>query len=105
MKDTQNVRYIGYEGLPQGGRSLGFSYGLGDETKTVTIEVALSFLQTGPDRITIQEASGICYETLKAILQNGIPPARFGLTATDIALHRKNAPVHGFRKRMPAESL
>ncbi|HLQ78018.1 MAG TPA: hypothetical protein VK210_11725 [Terriglobia bacterium] len=105
MKDTQSVRYIGYEGLPQGGRSLDFSYGLGDETKTVAIEVPLSFLQAGPDRIAIQEASSICYETLKARLHDGNPPARFSLTMADIARHRKIVPVRGHRKRVLAESV
>ena len=99
MKDTQSIRYIGYEGLPKGGRCLDFSYGLGDDMRSVTIEVPLSFLQAGPDRIAIQEASGICYEALKARLLAGIPPARFGITAEEVAQHRKPlSPARGPRK-------
>ncbi len=104
MKETQSVRYIGYESPPEGGRTFGFSYGLGAEAKSVTIEVPPSFLSSGPDRIAIQEASGICYETLKARLHDGYPPTRFGLTAADIAQHRKIVPVRGHAKRAPAES-
>jgi hypothetical protein len=105
MKETQSVRYIGYEGLPEGGRTLDFSYGLGVEARTVAIEVPLSLLQAGPDGIGIQETSGICYETLKARLLEGNPPARFGLTAADIAQHRKIVPIRGRRKWVPAKSV
>ena len=104
MKETQSVRYIGYEGLPEGGRSLDFSYGLGVEPKTVAIEVPLSLLQAGPDGIAIQEAPRICYETLKARLHEGNPPARFDLTAADVAQHRKIVPLRGHRKRVAVES-
>ena len=104
MKDTQSVRYIGYNNLPGGGRSLEFSYGLGVESKTVEIDVPLSFLRAGPEAIPIQEASSICYETLKSKLQDGSPPARFVLTAVDIAQHRKIVPARGHRRRVPAES-
>ena len=89
VKDTQSVRYIGYESSPKGGRCLDFSYGLGSETRSVAIEIAWSLLQTGPNRIAIQETTAICYETLKARLLVEVPPARFGLTAEDIAKHRK----------------
>jgi len=101
MKDFQSIRYIGYTSLPEGGRSLDFSYGRGSGAKSVAVEVSLSFLE-GPQRISIQEASSICYETLKARLQSEteMPPARFGLTAADIAQHRHVAPVRDphFRK-------
>jgi hypothetical protein len=81
--------------LMAGGRCLDFSYGLGDETRSVTIEIAPSFLQAGPDRITIQEASGICYEALRARLQAGSPPAQFGITAEEIAQLRSPLPPFG----------
>jgi len=105
MKETQSVRYIGYEGLPEGGRSLAFSYGLGIEAKAVAIEVPLSLLQAGPDRIAIQEASAICYETLKARLQDGHPPSRFSLTMADITQHRVIVPARGHRKKAPVVSI
>src|SRR5436190_22548547 len=89
MKVFQSIRYIGYRSLPEGGRSLDFSYGLGGDAKTVAVEVALTFLE-GPQRIAVQEASSICFETLKARLQSDTEttPDRFGLTAADIAQHR-----------------
>jgi hypothetical protein len=106
MKDLLLIRYVGYTSLPEGGRSLDFSYGLGGDAKNVAVEVPLSCLE-GPQRISIQETSSICYETLKARLQSdiGMPPARFGLTAEDIARHRHITPVRGnhFRK-MPDSS-
>ena len=101
MKDTQSIRYIGYEGLPKGGRCLDFSYGLGEDTRSVTIEVAPSFLQAGPDRIAIQETSGICYEALRARLMTGVPPARFGITAEEVAQHRKPAPPARGPRKIP----
>jgi hypothetical protein len=104
MKDLLSIRYIGYKSLPEGGRCLDFSYGLGVDAKTIAVEVPLSFLE-GPQRIAIQEASGICYETLRVRLQTDAetPPARFGLTAADIAQHRHVAPVRGSRfRKMPS---
>jgi len=106
MKDLLSIRYIGYTSLPEGGRSLDFSYGLGGDAKNVAVEVPLSFLE-GPQRISIQETSSICYETLKARLQYdiGTAPARFGLTAADIAQHRHIAPVRGNHfRRIPDTS-
>ena len=105
MKDSQSIRYIGYRSLPEGGRTLDFSYGLGVEAKMVAVEVPLSFLE-GPERIAIQEASGICYETLKVRLQTdaGTAPVRFGLTAADIAQHRHVVPLRGSRPRKVSTS-
>ena len=104
MNDSRFVRYLGYESLAEGGRSLGFTYGVGGDTKSVAISVPVSFLAAGPGRISIQEASGICYEMLKVRLQEGHPPSRFDLTAEDIALHRKAVPTRGYGKRVAAES-
>ena len=77
MKDLLSIRYIGYTSLPEGGRSLDFSYGLGGDAKNVAVEVPLSFLE-GPQRISIQETSSICYETLKARLQSETSGTPFG---------------------------
>ncbi len=104
MNDSRFVRYLGYESLAEGGRCLGFSYGVGSDSKSVAISVPVSFLEAGPGRISIQETSSICYETLKVRLQDGHPPSRFDLTAEDIALHRKIAPVRGYVKRVPSQS-
>jgi hypothetical protein len=106
MKDLLSIRYIGHRSLPGGGRSLDFSYGLGSDAKMIAVEVPLSFLE-GPHRIAIQEASSICYETLKFRLQTdaAAPPDRFGLTAADIAQHRHVAPARGSRfKKMPSST-
>jgi len=91
--------------LSEGGRSLDFSYGLGEEAKMVAVEVPQSFLE-GPQRIVIQEASGICYETLRARLETdgGTAPVRFGLTAEDIAQHRHVVPVRSGRTRKSTSS-
>jgi len=100
MKDTQSVRYIGYEGYA-GGRSLD-SLWLGDETKTVAIEVPCrSSRQT--DRIAIQEASSICYETLKARLHTEIlgPISLRWQTSHNT----KDRPGSRHRKRVLAESV
>jgi len=104
MNDTRFVRYLGYESLAEGGRCLGFTYGVGIDIKSVAISIPLSFLAAGPGQISIQEASSICYETLKTRLQDGNPPSRFDLTVEDIALHRKIAPVRGYAKRVPSQS-
>jgi hypothetical protein len=101
MTDSKStVRYLGYRSLSGGGRGFDFSYALGAAKATlITIEASSTFFQ-GPERIALQEAAGICYETLKCRLQ--IDPAytsdRFDLTSADIAQHRKNAKVSGSRR-------
>jgi hypothetical protein len=90
MKDSSTVRYIGYSTLPDGGRRFDFSCALGSaKTSIVTIDAPIAFFR-GPDQIAIQEAAGICYETLRLRLQSheASPPSRFDLTAADIAQHR-----------------
>lgn len=85
------IRYLGYRSLPDGGREFDFSYAVGSEgTTVITIDAAIDFFR-GPDHIAIQEAAGICYETLKSRTQDSVssPPSRFDLTATDIAQHRQ----------------
>jgi hypothetical protein len=84
--------YVGYRSLPDGGREFEFSFALGSAKATmVTIDAPTAFFQ-GPDHIAIQEAAGICYETLKFRLQTyeANPPARFDLTATDVAQYRRS---------------
>ncbi len=85
------VRYLGQRGLENGGRGFDFSCSAGSETPTViTVEASVTLFQ-GPDRIAIQEAAGICYETLKCriLLAPASTPDRFDLTAADVAQHRK----------------
>ena len=91
MKDHRStIRYIGYRSLPDGGREFEFSFALGTaKAEIVAIDAPIAFFQ-GPDAIAIQEAVGICYETLKFRLQSeeAIPSDRFDLTAADVAQHR-----------------
>jgi len=92
MNDKSTIRYLGYRSLPDGGRGFDFSFSLGAAKATmVTIDAARRFFQ-GPDQIAIQEAAGICYETLKFHIQthDASPPDRFDLTAADVAQHRRS---------------
>jgi len=85
------IRYLGHQTLQDGGRGFDFSYAQGGDTPTlVTVQAPVNFFQ-GPDRIAIQEAAGICYETLKYRMQMdpGSVPDRFDLTSTNVAQHRK----------------
>jgi hypothetical protein len=93
MNDNKStIRYVGYRSLPDGGREFEFSFAVGSaKAAIVTIDAPIAFFQ-GPDQIAIQEAAGICYETLKFRLQTheSNSPARFDLTAADVAQHRKS---------------
>ena len=92
MSDAKStVRYIGYRSLLDGGRGFEFSCAhSGEKATMVTIDASRAFFQ-GPGRIAIQEAAGICYETLKCRVQTNpmSTPDRFDLTSDDIAQHRK----------------
>jgi len=84
------IRYLGYRSLADGSREFEFSFALGSEKPVlVTIDAPIAFFR-GPECMAIQEAAGICYETLKFRLsaQEASPPDRFDLTAGDIAQHR-----------------
>jgi hypothetical protein len=86
------IRYLGYRTLPDGGREFDFSSEMsGAEATIVTIAAPIIFFR-GPDQIAIQEAAGICYETLSFRLQTSdpSPPRRFDLTAADVAQHRRS---------------
>jgi hypothetical protein len=85
------VRYLGHRSMENGGRGFDFSCASGSETPTmVTVEASITLFQ-GPDRIAIQEAAGICYETLKCRIEIApmSTPDRFDLTVVDVAQHRK----------------
>jgi hypothetical protein len=86
------IRYLGYRTLPDGGREFDFSFEIGSaQAAIVTIDAPITFFR-GPDQIAIQEAAGICYETLRFRLQasEASPPGRFDLTAADVAQHRRS---------------
>jgi len=92
MSDPKSViRYLGYRSLTNGGRRFDFAVTQHLATPTmITIQAPPAFF-CGPDRIAIQEASGICYETLKFRIQNvsDCPPKQFDLTPADVVQHRK----------------
>ena len=100
MSDPKStVRYLGYRSLLNGGRGFDFSYVLGTaEPMVITIEAASGLFQ-GPDRIALQEAAGICYETMKCRLKSQPTSAfdRLDLTPADVAQHRRATKVSGSR--------
>lgn len=99
-ENKSTIRYIGHRTLPDGGRGFDFSCAsTGAETTLITIEAPIGLFK-GPDQIAIQEAAGICYETLKSRIQSdpGCPPDRFNLTSADVAQHRKITKPHGSRR-------
>ena len=93
MKDKTAIRYLGYRTLADGGRGFDFActHGAAEPT-TITIEASASLFE-GPDRIALQEAAGICYETMKCRLQSD--PTSVSrivyLTPDDVAQHRRIA--------------
>src|SRR5688572_14540122 len=92
MSDSKStVRYLGYQSLREGSRGFDFSCALGTARPIMITIVASSALFTGPERIALQEAAGICYETMKSRLQaDPISTSdRFDLTSADVAQHRK----------------
>ncbi len=100
MNDSKStVRYIGYRTLHDGGRGFDFSCAYGAaKPSVITVEASSAFFQ-GPDRIALQEAAGICYETLKSRLQTNATGAadRLDLTSADVAQHRKTTKPVGSR--------
>ncbi len=101
MNDSKStVRYLGHRNLCDGGRGFDFSYALGAAKPTlITIEASSAFF-LGPDRIPLQEAAGICYETVKCRLQTdqAFTSDRFDLTRADVAQHRRITKVPGSRR-------
>ena len=92
------IRYLGYRTLPDGGREFDFSFEMsGAQANIVTIDAPIAFFR-GPDHIAIQEAAGICYETLRfRLTSEASPPSRFDLTAADVAQHRRSQKGPGRR--------
>jgi hypothetical protein len=94
MSDPKStVRYLGYRSMSNGGRRFDFSCVLGTAKPIlITIEAACG-LFLGPDRIALQEAAGICYETVKCHLKTDPTSTfdRLDLTPADVAQHRTTA--------------
>ncbi len=86
-----NVRYLGFETNAEGGRRFEFSItGNGLEPTRATLEIpAVAF--SGSNRITYQESAMICYEKIRALLEDqpDLPtPVQIELTGQDIARYR-----------------
>lgn len=99
MKDRRAVvRYLGFHALSDGGRRCDFSFDCSDASlRLVSIEAAWN-LFSGPDHIAIQECAGICYETLRCVVEGSasVPPS-IKLTSADVAQHRKRSKTFGRR--------
>ena len=90
MKDTKRaIRYIGFECMPNGERSLSFTVDKnGLDRLVVTFDIA-GLLFSGEHRILIQEAAGICFSKLQDMVSHELSDARhFALTADDIVQYR-----------------
>jgi hypothetical protein len=86
------LRYIGFHALKDGARTLEFSLsGRDGSVKFISVETPVD-LFSGPDRISIQECAGICYETLKCRFGESIDaiPNTISLTSADVVEHRKS---------------
>lgn len=92
MKDKQNIRYVGFECIDEGGRRLGFSVATPGETPML-ISIDVSGLHfSGSGRILVQEAAGICYLKIKELCGDGTAhnALRVCLSETDIGRYRQS---------------
>jgi hypothetical protein len=85
----QNIRYVGFASGVKGSRVLEFSIeGSGYEASMVKFDVPAVFF-SGEDRILLQEAAGICYAKLRALLmEDSAVPSHFLLSSMDIYNYR-----------------
>lgn len=101
MNGKQSIRYTGFECTNNGGRRFDFSIAMADRITTVySVDVAgPSF--SGPDRILVQEAAGICFLKVKEMLGVGsdVTASRISLSSTDIAQYRQAVPIQGRLKK------
>ena len=92
MRDPKSsVRYLGCETLPDGGRRLDFSFaGVNNPVRYISVKASAD-LFSGPDHLSIQECTGICFETVKyrVVGEREAIPDSIKLTSSDIAQHRK----------------
>ena len=103
MKDPKsNVRYLGFQALPNGSRKLDFSFARRDRSLQMISVRASHDLFIGPGHMAIQECVAICYETLKSHIAgcSDVFPTSINLTPADVAQHRKPSKGAG-RKSSP----
>jgi len=93
------VRYLGFHSMSDGSRRFDFSFYGPDASQHVISVEASQDLFAGPDRMSIQECPGICYETLKCHMAgcSATVPVSIGLTSADVAQHRKLGKAVGRR--------
>ena len=88
--DKFNIRYLGFESLPDGGRRLDFSITAhGRETQRASFEVPFSVF-TGSNRVSFQESAALCYEKLRYLIEreDTLTAVRFKVTEGDIETFR-----------------
>jgi len=93
MRDSnQKIRYLGFQSTADGGRRLRFSVDESGQTSaTLVIKISAS-LFTGPERISFQEAAGICCRKLRQNLDDGTLRAsihQLELNSDDVAHYRE----------------
>ena len=101
MKDSKkNIRYLGFQGTEDGGRSFDFSITATGEEATPVSLVIPPIMFTGTNRISFQKSAKICYEKLRVLVEDQKiqPPLRIRLTGDDIAQFRH---VPRGRQRFP----
>jgi hypothetical protein len=93
MKETAkyNIRYLGFESLPDGSRRLDYAItAQGTPARSASILIPGSAFN-GTPRVTFQESSAICYEKLRHELETQSEPINawtMTLTAEDIEQYR-----------------
>ena len=93
MRDiNQRIRYLGFQCTPDGGRRLRFSVDeSGQASATLMIKISASFF-IGPERISFQEAAGICSRKLLRNLDAGTLQGsihQLELSSDDVATYRE----------------
>jgi hypothetical protein len=64
-----NIRYLGFESVPDGSRRLTFYVtSPGREPSRVTFDIPMGAF-SGAQRISFQESAAVCYEKLKDIIE------------------------------------
>lgn len=102
MNGKQNIRYTGFKCTNNGGRRFDFSVAAADRTTALySVDVeGLSF--SGPDRILVQEAAGICFLKVKEMCAVGsetTAASHIFLSSADIVQFRQAIPIQGRLKK------
>jgi hypothetical protein len=91
LKDgKQNIRYLGFESIEDGGRQFDFAITATGQDATRVSLVIPALMFRGDNRISFQESAKICYEKLRVLLEREKieAPLRIRLTGDDIAQFR-----------------